>query len=185
MEKTYLTKTELAAKWSPGLIEKYFPQCSEERANPRCKQGSPMQLYDVGKIRHIESKDDFKADWRKVLKRKIASLEGAKKKREELMMYANGVQIVIPDIEKNKLTQEACDYYNWLNSIRGIAYVSATPSCDRPFLKRIIINYLRHHCTCYEEELRKFYKKVGVHEAHYILRERIDDAIIKKYDWLK
>ena len=68
MEKTYLTKTELSARWSPGLIEKYFPQCSEERANPHCKHGSPMQLYDVGKINYIESKDVFKADWRKVLK---------------------------------------------------------------------------------------------------------------------
>lgn len=184
MEKTYLTKTELSARWSPGLIEKYFPQCSEERANPHCKHGSPMQLYDVGKINYIESKDVFKADWRKVLKRKIASLKGAEKKREELMMYATGVQIMIPDFEKDKLIQKACDHYNRLNSLKGYTY-SATPSCDKPFLKRIIINYLRHHCSCYEEELRKFYKKVGVHEAHYILRERIDDAIIQKYDWLK
>lgn len=185
MEKSYLTKTELAARWSPSLVEKYFPQCSEERANPHCKHGSPMQLYHVGKIRYIESKDIFKADRKKVLKRKIASLEGAKKKREELMKYANGVQIVIPDIEKNNLIQKACDYYNRLNSMRGFAYVSATPSCDKPFLKRIIINYLRQHCSCYEEELRKFHKKVGVHEAHYILRERIDNAIIQKYDWLR
>lgn len=186
MNKQYLTKTELATRWSNSLIEKYFPQCSEERVNPHHKRGSPMQLYDIGEVRHIESGDDFKADYEKVLKRKNVALERAKNKREELMMYANGVQIVIPDFEKNKLIQKACEDYNWrliLNSKDD--YCMATPSSSELFLKRITINYLRHQCTCYEEELRKFHKKVGVQEAHDILQQRINEAIKQKYEWLR
>ena len=182
MDKQYLTKTDLATRWSNSLIEKYYPQCSDERINPHYRYGSPMQLYDVGKIRYIESRDDFKADYEKVLRRKIVALERAKKKREELMMYANGVQIVIPDLEKDKLIQKACDHYNRWNDN---AYYPATPSSDLIFLKRICINYLRHQSTCYDEELGKFYGKVGVQDAHNVLQTRINEAIMQKYEWLR
>lgn len=182
MNKQYLTKTELATRWSNSLIEKYYPHCSEERVNPHHKRGSPMQLYDIGEVRHIESGEDFKADYEKVLKRKSVALERAKNKREELMMYANGVQIVIPDFEKDKLIQKACEDYNWRNDN---VYYPATPSSDFLFLKRITINYLRHQCTCYEDELKRFRKKVGVQEAHDILQARINEAIKQKYEWLR
>lgn len=188
MSGQYFTKTELCERWSQSLIDKYFPICSEEKPNPQYLCGSPMQLYDVAEVRYIESKDDFKEDLKKVLKRKIAALERAKKKREELMMYANGVQIKIPDIEKDDLIQRACNHYNRWDDWRLYKYddiVRATPSSDESFLKRITINYLRHKCTCYEKELEKFQKKVGVQVAHDILQKRINDAIIQKYEWLR
>jgi hypothetical protein len=141
-----------------------------------------MQLYDIGKVRYVESRDDFKTDYLKVLKRKIVALEREQKKREELMMYANGVQINIPSYEKDKLIKNACDHYNRKNSN---AYYPATPSSDYIFLKRICINYLRHQCTCYDEELGKFYGKVGVQDAHNVLQTRINEAIMQKYEWLR
>ena len=147
-----------------------------------------MQLYDIAKVRYIESKDAFKEDLKKVLKRKIAALERAKKKREELMMYANGVQIEIPDLRKEKLIEKACNHYNWWNSLKKFSFDGcnrATPSSDESFLKRITMNYLRHKCTCYEDELEKFRFKVGKQEAHDILQQRINDAIIQKYEWLR
>ena len=114
--------------------------------------------------------------------------EENKKKREELMMYANGVQIKIPTIEKDDLIQRACNHYNRWDDWRLYKYddiVRATPSSDESFLKRITINYLRQKCTCYEKELEKFQKKVGVQVAHDILQKRINDAIIQKYEWLR
>lgn len=188
MSGQYLTKTELCKRWSQSLIDKYFPICSEEKPNPQYKCGSPMQLYDIAKVRYIESKDAFKEDLKKVLKRKIAALERAKKKREELMMYANGVQIEIPDLRKEKLIEKACNHYNWWNSLKKFSFGGcnrATPSSDESFLKRITMNYLRHKCTCYEDELEKFRFKVGKQEAHDILQQRINDAIIQKYEWLR
>lgn len=184
----YLTKTELAQRWSQSLIDKYFPICSEERPNPQYLCGSHMQLYDIAEVRYIESKDDFKKDLEKVYKRKIAALERTKKKRKELMMYANGVQIEIPDLEKSKLIEKACHHYNWWNSWKEFSFggcTRATPSSDESFLKRITLNYLRHQCTCYEDELDKFCMKVGKQEAHDILQKRINDAIKQKYEWLK
>lgn len=186
MNSQYITKTELAERWSNKLIEKYFPQCSLERPNPQYKRGSPMQLYDVGKVRHIESTEAFKTDYQKACVRKVAARERAQRKREELIMYANGVQIKIPDMEKDKLIEKACYHYNIRHYIYGSLYdEKATPSSDESFLKRITINYLRHKCTTYDMELQRFYKKVGKHEAHDVLQERINEAIKQKYEWLR
>ena len=165
-----------------NLIDTFFPKCSVERENPYYKCGSPMQLYDVNEVRAIESTESFKAQYAKVYKRKIVARESANKKREELAMYANEVQINIPDYQKDKLIKKACDHYNSWNDN---CYYWATPSSNETFLKRICINYLRHQCTCYDKELEKFYKKVGVHEAHNVLQNRINEAIKQKYEWLR
>lgn len=182
MDKQYLTKTDLVKRWSQSLIDLYYPESTMEKPNPRHKRGAPMQLYDIRKVLRIESTQTFKDDFEKVYKHKLAGKEKARRKREELMSYANGVQIVIPEFEKDKLIKKACDHYNWRNAN---AYYPATPSSDFIFLKRICINYLRHQCTCYDEELRKFYGKVGVKGAHNILQTRINEAIKEKYEWLR
>lgn len=184
----FYTKSELANRWSQSLIDKYFPQCSKELPNPRYLTSSPMQLYDVAQVRCIESTDSFKEDYRKVLIHKVSALERVKRKREELMKYANGVQIEIPEIEKGKLIEEACNHYNSLNSQMEFAYggcFRVTPSSDEALLKSVTIDYLRDHCTCYAKELERLQKKLKMKEAHNILQQRINDAIKQKYEWLQ
>jgi len=183
----YLTKTELAKRWSNGLIEKHFPFCSLEKPNPKYIGGSPMQLYDMGKVRFIESTDAFKADKEKIMKRKIVALKRMERKREELIMYANGVQIVVPDYEKDKLIEKACEYYNACLS-KGLGRCDserATPSRSESFLKRITIHYLQCECTLCNKEVCEFLMKTRNKEALIVLQERVNDAIKQKYEWLR
>ena len=183
MNTDFCTKSELSKRWSLALIEKYFPKCSKEKVNPYYKCAPPMQLYDINKVKMIESTDDFKADYEKTAKRKDAALARAKKKHDELVMYANGIQIHI--FSKEQLTKKACNHYNWRNESMERYAPYASPSSDEEFLKRITINYLRHQCTVYENELDKFHRKVGKQEAHDVLKERINEAIKEKYEWLR
>lgn len=180
----YIDKSKLSKRWSPKLIEQFFPLCTKEMVNPHYRHATPMQLYDMNKVRSIESRNTFKAEYVKALKRKDAAVKGVKKKRNKLIMYANGVQIEIPDFGKEDLIKKACDHYNLRHLFRS-DYCYASPSCDEGFLKRISINYLRHKCTAYENELDKFYGKVGKQEAHDVLKERINEAIKQKYEWLR
>ena len=143
-----------------------------------------MQLYDVNEVARIESTDTFQADLATTNKHKITAQKTVQKKFDKLILYAKEVKIDIPTIEKNRLIEMACNHYNERNSWKEYFYW-ATPSSDKIFLKRITINYLRHQCTHYDEELMNFYKKVGVGEAHDILKSRINKAIKQKYEWLK
>ena len=81
MNNQYLTKTELTRRWSQNLIDFYFSVPTMEKPNPRHKRGAPMQLYDIGRIRYIESTQAFQDDYEQVYKRKVAAIERAKKKR--------------------------------------------------------------------------------------------------------
>ena len=184
----YFTKSELAKRWSLKLIEKYFPLCSQRKPSPYYKSGSPMQLYDVNKVAKIESTEAFKADYKATSKRKETAQKTVETKREQLMSYAREIKISIPTLEKDKLIKKACYHYNERNSWKELTYddySKATPSSDEEFLKRITINYLRHQLTHYDDELSKFFKKVGVEEAHDILKNRINEAIKQKYEWLR
>ena len=63
----YLTKTELIRRWSKDLVDFYFPIPTEIKLNPINSRYAEMQLYDINRIRYIESLEPFKEEWRKVL----------------------------------------------------------------------------------------------------------------------
>ena len=179
-----ITKTELTQRWSKRLIKMFFPKCSVEKSNPYYRCSSPMQLYELSKVEAIEKTDAFQKEHEKVLARKKVAKACTNKKRDEIIKYAKEIHISIPDMEKERLINRACSNYNWWHSLDKYHYCYATPTSDEEFLKRITINFIRHQCTCYENELYKMYGKVGVQEAHDILQERINEAIKQKYEWL-
>jgi hypothetical protein len=80
MSSQYLTKTELAKRWSLGLIERFFPTPSKEGVNPIKPRYAPMQLYNIHDVRKIESSHVFRIEWEKTIKRKIALKEMKKLK---------------------------------------------------------------------------------------------------------
>ena len=75
MNSQYFTKTELTKRWTKALIERFFPYPTEIRANPRHKRGAPMQLYDIRRVKFIESLEVFKELWLEVLERRIKRME--------------------------------------------------------------------------------------------------------------
>ena len=136
------------------------------------------------------------SDW--LAENDFVEFKQTNKLSEELIMYANGVRINIPTIEKDELIRRACKSYNrfhrpiqrpWEDYYafreRWLYWNEASKDSDKEFLKRITINYLRHKCTCYDKELEKFFKKVGKNKAHDVLQERINEAIKQKYEWLR
>ena len=75
MNSQYLTKTELTKRWSKALVEGFFPNPTDIRANPKHKRGAPMQLYDIRRVKFIESLEVFKELWLEVLEHRIKRME--------------------------------------------------------------------------------------------------------------
>lgn len=95
---------------------------------------------------------------------------------------ANSIKIEIPKIENQELLNCACLSYD---AIHWKQNFSAFESTNQDFLKRIQMNYLRHACTDYEDELNNKFGKVGVQHFHEILQKRINEEILKVYPHLK
>ena len=84
MGSQYLTKSELAERWSWSLIERFYPNCDKTEPNPRHKRGAPMQLYNIRRIRLIEQSHVFRIEREAVLKRKKALRELKMKKKHNI-----------------------------------------------------------------------------------------------------
>lgn len=180
----YLNNTELTKRWSPGLVKKFFPKASLECMNPHYRNAAPMLLYSMSEIRKIEERADFKEAFVKAMHFKEAGKNSAEYKRKILIDYASTVKIKLPELEWRDAVAEALYEYNERNKWKETEYCNyskATESGDKDFLKRIVINHIRHRYTDYDKNMKQFFAKVGVQEAHDILKDRINKEIEKKY----
>jgi len=57
----------------------------------------------------------------------------------------------------------------------------ASERSDPAFLKRITVNYIRHHLTTYDRHLESVAGKVGVREAVAVIRDRVYGAVADTY----
>lgn len=177
-QKYYCRQTLLGRGWTDSLIRKFLVREDATRTNPRYKCASPMKLYEIRRVLSAESDEDFRLELEKSRKRSEKASARMDAKREELLEYAASVKIKLPDIPYAAVLENAILSYNEFHYDDGRF---ADKGSDKEFLKRICINYLRHECTVYEEELDKIFGKVGVREAHDLLQNRINEEIRAKY----
>lgn len=165
MDSQYLTKTELAKRWSMSLINKYYPQCDKEKPNPYYWRGSPMQLYDVNKVAQIESKESFKADLEKAIRKKEIAQENAdKRKKMSCIDYANCLHIKIPEYKQEDVFAllEHDKYFMGRNA------ASLAWSLTRRVIKSGKIRNQNDADTVYD-----------------VLVKRVVEAYQQKYEWTK
>ena len=183
----YLTTSRLKERgWTDTMIKKFLGEPDATRDNPHFKCAVPMKLYELKRVEKVEKRKTFVAAQEASAPRKYSAAKGVATKREKAMEYARTVSIHVPTMNYDKLVKEACWSYNEWHEYdrRGYHNEYFTPAdvdSDPVFLHRITMNYLRHECTSYEQELYKLFGKTGVHEAHDILQRRINDEIRRIY----
>lgn len=193
MEKKpeYLAKPKLKERgWTDGMVKKFLGDPDATRPNPYYKCAAPMGLYDVKRVEKVERSAKFKAEMERSASRKQSAQKAVETKTQKAMEYARTVAISVPTMDYDKLVKKACcsynDFHEYLLMERGHDYIPANAAHSDPdFLRRITTNYLRHECTSYEEQLYKLFGKTGVHKAHDILQQRINDEICRVYPQLK
>lgn len=188
----YTTKSRLKEQgWTDGMIKKLLGEPDTTKPNPMYKSAAPMALYLVTRVQKVEASEAFREAKEKSAGRKASAQKAVKTKLEKALDYARTVVINVPAINYEKVVKRACQSYNeWHEYDRYGRYneyfTPADPlNSDKDFLQRITINYLRHECSSYEQQLYKLYGKTGVNEAHDILQKRINDEIQRIYPQLK
>lgn len=193
MEKKqeHITPTGLKARgWSEAMIKQYLGEPDELKPNPYYKSAAPMRLYSLKRVEKVEKSKKFIEAKAAADRRKESAAKGVATKVEKAIQYANTVKIKVPVVNYDTLVKHACRHYNdWhecdRNGMTNLDFIPADPKHSDPeFLHRITINYLRHECTSYDDELEKLFGKTGVHEAHQILQRRINKEIRATYPQL-
>lgn len=188
----YITRPHLKNRgWTDGMIKKFLGDADMTKPNPHYKSAAPMCLWSAKRVNQAERSDAWKAEREKSVGRKAAAQKGVQTKTDKAKEYAQTVEIHVPVMEYDKVVERACKSYNeWHQYDRhgyiNFDFIEADPTApDKDFLHRITMNYLRHECTEYEQQLYKLFGKTGVNEAHDILQRRINDEIMRVYPKLK
>lgn len=193
-KEKYYCKSDLITYrgWTKSMIKKLLGKPDTEKANPKYRCATPMQLYKASRVEKIEMSDEFKSLQEKAKKRREISRRTVKMKYDETINHVRNIKIIIPKYSESELLKRACNHYNAYHEMQYMMrlncdyeYQEATLNSNKTFLYRIATNYLRHQCTKYEDELERLFGKIGKENAYHILKQRINDAIFKAYPYLK
>lgn len=184
-ENTMITLSELRDRgWTAKMIKDYGLQPDELKDNPHYLCAAPMKLYDLRRIKRIESRAWFKKRYAESLPRRAAAQKAAETKYNKMMAFIESIPITIPDWPKEEAFTKAVKHYNelWVYE-RGWEdkYIPNYRCLDRNTLERITTNMFRHAQTDYDNILFKCYGKVGVSAAHDYLQKKINDLVHQKY----
>lgn len=170
---------------SKTQFERLNIQHVKEVPNPFYKKGSTCFLYDRKKmIRKAKTKKV--AEMRQIyLKRKTISDKAIITKEKKIITWAENITIEVPTISKEELIELACDHYNTRQLDIGKSERFLSQHSDPQTLARICENYIRHQMTRYDYELEKMRGKTGKDRAYYIIRDKVNQAISEKYDFIK
>lgn len=182
--------------WTDASIEAFLGSPDWTIPNPYYGGVVPTRVWDRKRVERIEKTDEWHR-WRQDREPSERSPERRDAANDDAVAtIIESVSVNLPDLDREELIQRAVDAYNevwakreqqpkWPQPLREVFQRKrATANDDMAFLKRLVVNHLRHNETDYDGLVKCLTGKVGEAEAKYRLRRRIYTAIAAKYPWL-
>jgi hypothetical protein len=183
MTKEFITKTEIKTrrKWTESLITKYLPDPDLIKNNPMFRGASEMKLYKVSRIDEIEKCELFLIDFQKTSLRRKKSKKMVNTKTDNLLNKISNISISVKEYNRQELVKMVIDSYNQRNNHKEPISQRET---DQTTMERLMVNYIRHELTSYDDILMELYSKTGKEQAYKLLNERIYKSIGEVYPYL-
>lgn len=182
--------TVLEMGFTKTMIKKLLPE-PIEKENPHYKCASPMKLYDKAVVLAIMETEPYKEEWDKALKRKESANKAVKTKKDSLLTLINEISksINVELVDDKELVEQAINSYKnhqmeiamWHEDYERIFEIEQQTDYPIEFIRRIVVNHIRHNLTTYDDELELLYNKVGKAEAYKILKNAVLNKIADKY----
>lgn len=180
-KEQFLLKADLKARgWTDTLIRRFLPQPDDTRENPHYRSGPPMRLYREARVEAVEKTPELKRALSAARPAKERAPKAVETKRAQVEAFLTSLQIEVPLLSEKVLVERACRSYNAGRDLSRDLPL-ASPESGPKFLDRIVVNYLRHELTKYEEALREITGRVVAEDAYIEIKTRILDAIAEQY----
>ena len=196
-----LTKTQLKKRpgWNDARIEKFLgePDFHTDNSYRKYVQTS---WYMMSRIKKAERYKTFQKEAARAIaqhetRRKVAQKAADKRREKTLAEVRESLQDVkirkrFRRLKEYQLQRLAVDHYNDFQEYRAMErgrwdYSPATiEGSSEAFMERIVVNFLRHEATNYDESLFAQYKKTGKLEAISLIRSHIYQIIATEYPFL-
>ncbi len=178
----FFTKTQLKERnWTDASIQMFLHSYDSESINPMYRSAPTVKLYLQERVKEAEKLDEFKLWLEKSKVRKISAQKAVVTKEDALLSIVNSWSIKIEQCTDKIIIHSAVNDYNYFKSSREDFESFATVNSDKSFLNRIVVNYLRHQLTEYDNKLDEIAGKVGVDKAYLLLNKKIYTKIAETY----
>ncbi|MFC1482180.1 hypothetical protein ACFL51_00075 [Myxococcota bacterium] len=169
------------------IVKKKGIQPDKTYSNPHWRSGPPAYLYSrrtIGRLRRMKVVAEAASEVGK--RRSDAAHEGVATKTLKLLAAVDAVQVTVIALPIEEVKERAIDSYNdWQSSRRNYDGAHwASPDSAPEFLERIMMNYIRHELTTYDDHLEMLIGMVGKEEAYLELRDKVEEAIDEAYPTL-
>ncbi len=189
-KEAYYTKCGLKLRgWSDRLIALLLKEPDLTCDNPHYKCAPPMRLYRRSRVHEAEKRKPFLAAMVGREQRQERARKAVETKREKLQDWIDRLDVQVPVLDWDKLTQGAIAHYNdWqedrFDRTGNYDIKMAGEHSDKGFLDRIRVNYLRHELTDYEQTLDRMAGKVGASDGYVEVKVMMLNAIADTYPQL-
>ncbi|MFB5652819.1 hypothetical protein ACE5IS_19435 [Leptospira wolffii] len=178
-----ISKIKERSGWSPAARKKFLGEPDKEYPNPHGLSSAPVKLFSIKRIEEIESSELFVEFARKNKKRILGAIKAVEKKKEILRKKIQETEFKIEALPIRELFKRAFYHYNHYQTFLG-SERQVSVSSDKSLKKRLILNYVRHRLTNYDDVLLELRRKVGKERAYSELRNKLDQVILETYSWL-
>ena len=176
-DRTFITKTAVVARagWSSALISKLLG--APDQRKKVFGRSIPLALYSVERVEKAEASEEFRAAQDSLARRRIAAKKAVATKTDNLLALVAAMPITVEKLSLARVRKDAIDSYNHRSN--GLSF--ASNGDDAAFLRRIMVNYIRHELTQYDNSLWEAAGKTGAHHAVQAIRQRVYQAIAEAY----
>ena len=184
-ETEYLTQQAVLVRgWSKSMINQFLGEPDKTKRNPKGMNAPKIKLFDLKRVLEAEESSAFEELMVAAIKRSKVAQRSAATRKQKTLDYVKSLTISLPSFSPSELELAAIRAYNSLWYDRNNDEKHAKTGDDPMFLMRIAVNYLRHECTEYDDELVRLFGHTGKQEARLELRKKIFSEIMNVYPHL-
>lgn len=193
MNQEHITKKALKTRgWTDKAIDLFLKTHDKEANNPIFRTASPMKLYLTERVEKVEHTKEFQNFQTKNKSKKEGSQKAVETKKKNLLNEINNWKITLENKDMEVIKKNAIYSYNQFKQERSdeseegnYDFIPANSKSDKVFLNRIMVNYLRHNLSNYDDKLEEIFGKVGKVEAYCIINKKIYSKIAEVYPTLQ
>lgn len=145
--------------------------------NPVFTSRPPATMYLLKDVKAVATSGAGQQRLAQRTKRSESAKRAAARRRDDLIQKTLATNFSIPEMPWDDLIERACRHYN----SRKVNATSIRPDADEGTLHRIMVNYLRHECTQYDEHCASLMGQTGKEDAYPAVKELVLEAIAEKY----
>lgn len=177
-----LSRAELRERgWTDAAIRRFLGEPDQSRPNPHYRRAAPMRLYSAARVHSVETSEAFAAWLDASTKRSARAKVVSDVRRAELLASIDAWNPRVVVLRHEQVRRLAVEAYNERDGNEW----GASEQDDPVFVERIMLNYVRHELTDYEEKLATLRRRPGTREAYERGRQRLAESILEHYPLLR